>query len=862
MTKFEINHNIDAEEGLPDTEMARKFQEAVKKKKTENNPDYKGDNPETSEEVIHDLGVFGVYGELEKKVEEPKPQEHRPFTRKDAEDLTKASFSKDVFEREEKGGVEIKVEQPEIESRIEQSGNFKKEELGKTYQELDRLGKELVDFKKKAKKTKDEEVKKACEKEIELIINKREKLKLQRDSLKEGIEIEKQKKPKKTESGDVKFKYEDAIDKQIKDLGDKLKIAEENTNRVKRNKGTKEQIEERQRQAEVFEKEIEKAKEARVRAIIKSKGIIGFADNKKTIITRSQVQADISENQLETYGKGILTNKSTPEDLKEFIDKEKEIKREQETQKENVLDLTTSKSRQEEINKVWQKEVLNNEKEGEKFDLTTPEGRQKEIERVQQEEAEKLLTAADKQEEKIEEEIKQEKSWIREKVEKTANWYKKQPLWKKVLFSFSCIGVASASATLGGAAGATIAAAAFTGSIGQRALGGLATFITVEGVLKKSAEKGGKERTKAEAARHTVEAAVLGLLVGSGQFARGVKEIADVTGASDLLKNAYEFWIPKSEIKIMPSIKMSPEEFHNRYPGLKYSAGIEDTDIKLKSAIGVEAAQPEAPAAPGQEIKVGTLIIGARGPEGAIIDYFRENPDIAVEKFGCPKELYGPNGEITDLDKFNEWAGGKAHRLWLEDAKEALTKPETLGKLKELGYPQDAEGYAKMMHRIGKGSVELDFKTGKIDLVDTEYLKTRIDTSIDDGGGETDNSGNEPAKEPTGKLGTKETTFNDVQNWLENKAKIDVKKSSWLTEKFLGNYKVGEILDPGFAKPQGVEAYTTAEPEYGSPQWWELKEKAGLQNQAEKILRNIPIGERAGLRNMSLLDFFKKYLAK
>ncbi len=854
MTKFEINHNIDAEEGLPDTEMARKFQEAVKKKKAENNLDYKGDNPETSKEVIHDLGVFGVYGELEEKAEEPKSQEQME------DDLIKAALGENVFERPDK---ELEKSKPHYKDAYD-------EQIVSMTLKLKGLENPSELFNKKATAEQKEERQKL----IETLKHGIEEAKLRKEKIGKKI---KDKKPERTEikSKQPGKKEKHYIYKEVNRLGENIGLVKKELREAK----TDEEKKIARAKLESSITEFEKSKEAWNRIKDSSK-----ISGKKETKIRSQVEIDTAESQLKTYGKKFLTEESTPEDLKEFISKEKEIKREQKTQKENVSDLTMSKGRQEEINKVWQKEVLNNEKEGEKFDLTTPEGRQKEIERVQQEEAEKLLTAADKQEEKIEEEIKQEKSWIREKVEKTANWYKKQPLWKKVLFSFSCIGVASASATLGGAAGATIAAAAFTGSIGQRALGGLATFITVEGVLKKSAEKGGKERTKAEAARHTVEAAVLGLLVGSGQFARGVKEIADVTGASDLLKNAYEFWIPKSEIKIMPSIKMSPEEFHNRYPGLKYSTGIEDADIKLKAAIGVEASQPIAPV---EELKANVLEIGDRGPEGAIIDYFGENPDIAVEKFGCPKELYGPNGEITDLDKFNEWAGIKAHQLWLADAKEALTKPETLGKLKELGYPQDAEGYAKMMHRIGKGSVELDFKTGKINLAnDTEYLKARIDAGkggqllVDKthGGGIKvppeyfdgskkmlyEEDIDRLNKKYSGTIKTSENSnvgvFDNVKNWLENKAKIDVKKSSWLTEKFLGNHKVGEILDPGFAKPQGVEAYTTAEPEYGSPQWWELKEKSGLQNQIGKILRSMPIGERAKFQNVSVINFLKEYI--
>lgn len=105
------------------------------------------------------------------------------------------------------------------------------------------------------------------------------------------------------------------------------------------------------------------------------------------------------------------------------------------------------------------------------------------------------------------------------------------------------------------------------------------------------------------------------------------------------------------------------------------------------------------------------LPIGERGPEGAIIDYFKGNPEIA-KKFGWDG--------TRDL---NGWAGIKAHQLWFEDAQEALKNPEILEKLKSLGYSQDMDGYGQMMRRIKEGSVVLK-PDGTMDLAEgVEYLK-------------------------------------------------------------------------------------------------------------------------------------------
>lgn len=174
------------------------------------------------------------------------------------------------------------------------------------------------------------------------------------------------------------------------------------------------------------------------------------------------------------------------------------------------------------------------------------------------------------------------------------------------------------------------------------------------------------------------------------------------------------------------------------------SAAIGASWLEQSGVFGVRVAPPaeappEAPAKPGvvtpeeikpkipteavPEIKPEIIEIGERGPEGAIIDSFRTDPDLA-EKFG-----WKGTGGWGDPE-FEKWAGAKAHQLWLEDAKEALSKPETLEQLKKLGYSADAEGYAQMMHRIGKGFVEIDPETGKINLVDTEYLKARVPPEV------------------------------------------------------------------------------------------------------------------------------------
>jgi|GEM_PF-6029001 len=110
---------------------------------------------------------------------------------------------------------------------------------------------------------------------------------------------------------------------------------------------------------------------------------------------------------------------------------------------------------------------------------------------------------------------------------------------------------------------------------------------------------------------------------------------------------------------------------------------------------------------------VAALEIGKRGPEGSIIDYFKEHQDVA-KKFG-----WDGKGDIKT------WAGTKAHALWLEHASKALENDEVKGSLAKLGYTNDLEGYTKMMTRIKSGGVAIDLEHKGVTLSNVEYLNAR-----------------------------------------------------------------------------------------------------------------------------------------
>lgn len=141
----------------------------------------------------------------------------------------------------------------------------------------------------------------------------------------------------------------------------------------------------------------------------------------------------------------------------------------------------------------------------------------------QKEKFKTLLGNLEIQDQKIE--ATAEKKGLLDKVRSIGEAYKEWPLKKKLLVSTGLILLASLSAATGGALGGAIATAALTGSIGQRMLGGIATFITIEGILKASAETDGRERGEWEKRRHTAEAVIAGILVGGGVLSHAFQNI-------------------------------------------------------------------------------------------------------------------------------------------------------------------------------------------------------------------------------------------------------------------------------------------------------------------------------------------------
>jgi hypothetical protein len=670
------------------------------------------------------------------------------------------------------------------------------------------------------------------------------------------------------------FKREEKpyVYKEIERLKESIGLAKAKLKKAK----TDDEKEKAKERVAYFIDELGKAKETRDR--IKNFSGKKKYENKPGI--RPQIKVDIAESQPKTYNKGILTAQSTPEDLMESFAEQKEIKRRQEQKiQTEKIDLTTPEGREEEIKRIWQEEVLNKEKATEeKADLSKPEGRQKEIERLWQEEAEKHSAAAEKQEEKIEKEIKQEKSWIRGKVEKAANWYKKQPLKYKILFSLGCVGAASASAALGGAVGAAVASAAFAGSALQRILGGMATFVVTEGVLKKAAEKGGRKRTEWESRRHTLEAAVLAAMVGSGKAAEAVRNIAgwltpdalttEVKSTIENLKKdtglSSEQTAPKTPSGTPTDIEAAskPEALFEKH--LEYQGG---KSIWQESEKQLTARFKEFEALGGEDVKTAEALktYNIDRVKDAIVNAIQNNDEKIIEKYNLSginpdkitaEQLQAINWDNVFKDVFSEnelTAGLESGQIESIVGNNAALRQFFS---EHPNAPRTIENYEAILK--GRGV------TGELSAeLPTEPESIKVPPEYFDGSKKM--LYEEQLDELSKKYPAKEISFPNVQNWLEDKAKIDVEKSSWLNENFLKNTTVEQALDSNFIGDRDPVLGYRIQPESGSPLWQEFHNREKLRDFVKKFfkeaVRQIP-GHESDFKNKNLLeffDFFKNY---
>ncbi len=158
-------------EKIPDTEIARKLQETIKEEKAE-----KGEptnNPETIDEVQRDLKRMGV-------VKKDEKEGWASVTKEDAEKIVNA-LEKAISEQKETG--EIVPQNLGAAAKKESKEDAVRKPY--IYQEIDRLGKELVIYKNRAKNSNSPEAKAVYEEKFKSFREELEKAKAARDKMKE-----------------------------------------------------------------------------------------------------------------------------------------------------------------------------------------------------------------------------------------------------------------------------------------------------------------------------------------------------------------------------------------------------------------------------------------------------------------------------------------------------------------------------------------------------------------------------------------------------------------------------------------------------------------------------------------------------
>lgn len=164
----DFEQNFNSEEKIPDTEIARKLQEAIKEKKAREGK--LTDNPMTIDEATADLAEMAV--EEKEKSELAKEQRLERM----AELAVEPAFGKGVFEKETKTAKEQKPKyKPYPQSEIE------------------RIGKLIVDYKERFREAKTKDAKDVYQEKIKKLREDLEKAKAVRDKNKRKIEEQKEK---------------------------------------------------------------------------------------------------------------------------------------------------------------------------------------------------------------------------------------------------------------------------------------------------------------------------------------------------------------------------------------------------------------------------------------------------------------------------------------------------------------------------------------------------------------------------------------------------------------------------------------------------------------------------------------------
>ncbi|GEM_PF-6773502 len=375
-----------------------------------------------------------------------------------------------------------------------------------------------------------------------------------------------------------------------------------------------------------------------------------------------------------------------------------------------------------------------------------------------------------------------------------------------------------------------------------------------------------KEEKISKARRnYKINQAIRGATYGALFFGLGYGTREVIEEAGHYIKEGVSEILPQT-----PFITVETEQY--------FGSPVKSPDTISPNAASPGAVSPDTAAGisgipeSGEEIakEIQVQEIGNRGPEGAIIDYFKKN-GFAARQLGYKENM-----------NFNKWAGEKAHELWRNHADTAIKNPDIQETLKKLGYaPEDyAKGYEETMRRISNGGVKIDISKSNIDLVDMEYLKFKAGDSEDMPNGIQIDEGLSPQtgfpagpQIDEGAAVVESHTAEAIDNVISINALSSVEKFAFTDLNFsvgefsvIKNISVEKLLNEIFSSDEAwaiwrgeVEGKSINLPHYKTYWYTQFKRQVNLADQIRQIVKAQKINPDI-LKNISIGKFIESYI--
>jgi len=496
---------------------------------------------------------------------------------------------------------------------------------------------------------------------------------------------------------------------------------------------------------------------------------------------------------------------------------------------------------------------------------------------------------------------------IKNVVKNAVDKYRKMPLRYKLLISAGLFSGGIAAGAIGGATGAALATGVITGRWFQRVFGGAATAVGLEALIKRSQEKKEEKQVvkefeksildvleknnaqlddkifelekgkKAKAIRRYVLAGTAGVLVGSGLVGKAIRNVFNIIDVHPAEAATIESHSKSPLAGAQPeATKVSPPPIENIVEVQKGDSIWKIAAKQLEQRFGdkfnslneaqktyvIDAIKDKVAAHPEKFglTDIDQLKVGQKIDFSSIFEKNEELQKI-FEKAGnlTPQQtenILRHNQEILN------WVKAHPHEALTNEKVEQILHPKPSGVLESQIDEQISQ--ESQIDEQAPQEPQIDEQISQEPQIDEQApQEPQIDEQIFQEPQIDEQHLQEPAPQFEN---SRPTSFEDIKNWLEKYQKIDVEKSSFLSENFLKTHKVSDVLSADFIGDRDYITGATITQEYGSPQWWEIQERGRLRDLVENILKEVEADNKKfgtklnleTLKNESLYEFLKK----